>query len=279
MFVQKKTFIQLLLSFMGILVIGLGIGYYVGSDNILDKNENNFQKESSYTDEELDAIGQYLWYNKTSRSLMALNGKEENIDHLTMENLITITIDMMNYDEYQVNYCDYNKNCSEDYYEKALIKTDVIANKFKYLFGSNKKLEFKNEMKFPDSLLYYIGYYYDNCRFEDELYICNLSMEADDSDSGYNYFYGKAKNENDTITLTIYGYSYIPNYDIEGDINEYKISSSNNKNIGVISRYNFEIFLDKFEKEHLNEMDVYEVIYKKEANGNYYWYQTNNLNK
>ena len=284
----KGTFIKVLLGFIGILVLGLGIGYFVGSENILNKNnitdnsenENSSKEEYTYTNEELDALGQYLWRNKTPRSLMVLNGKEENIDHLSMENLITLTISFMDYDEYQTYYANYyyekyNEYASDDYMNKAILKTDVIENNYNELFGFAKKIEFKKGMEFADSFDH-DGTYYENCDFENNMYICDILEGGGDSDGGYNYVYGDTKKENDAIVLTIYGYSYTPKYDADYDFDEYNISSSKTSNIGVISVNDFEIFLHKFEKEHLNEMDIYKITYQKDTNGNYYWYQTDN---
>ncbi len=290
---KNKLFFKVLLGLVIILVFGLGIGYFVGTENSLKEKDNTInnindeenepKEEYDYTSEEIEDFGHYLWKNITPLSVMILNGKEENFATLSMENLITLSISVMDYDEYRQDYCDYNVNCSEDYYGKAILKTTEIEKKFQYLFGSEKKLIFKDAMKFPNTFAH-DGTYYENCHFENNLYICDALDGGGDSSGGYNYVYGNTEMQDDTFVLTIYGYSYSLNYQNDNssdDVDEYKISSSQNDNMGMITIKQFEDedYLNKFEKEHTKDMDVYKVTYKKDANGVYYWYQTDELNK
>ncbi len=261
---ETKKFIGVLVGVILVLILGLGIGYYVGDSN---KEGAMSSPSTKMSEEHLKAYAEDLFnevyiadgtYNfalwNPIANVFGQYGKVTTYDNLSDDDKFVITMGNIKNIYYNVgNYSTSTSDISECgmYYT---ISYDIFMETYHKIFGSNKDFKFSSE-----------GYYDANndlCTGGGNVIQCESQyMKATPSTFPY-LVLDSASEEGDSIILKVKGY-FITD---DERVHSYKEEH-------ILDGGNYDLIKADYDlvRKYGNLMDDYTLTFVKDTNGNYYF--------
>ncbi len=273
---ETKKFIGVLVGVILVLVLGLGIGYYVGDSNkeVVEKDsvptENNDDYLREYANELFEEVyirdsGEELalWYPILWDTFQETKPKVKVATYKDLPDDSKFLITMGNIKNIIYEVGDYKTNISDPGYcsMRYLIDYEVFMETYHKIFGSNNDFVFSDEG-------YYVAYN-NKCQLESGDYkVINCRKIEDISASNSRISYmalDSATKEGDSIILNIKGYTINDEERVHSFKEEHIVDQYFNK-VHWIRKTDYDLV-----NKYGDLMDDYTITFVKDTNGNYYF--------